>query len=338
MRFIIYGAGAIGGTVGGHLALGGYNVLLVGRAGHIGAITAQGFRFITPRGTHILNLPAVTSAAEIEFNRDDVVLLCVKSQDTEAALQELSAVASEVPIFCLQNGVRNEEIALRYSARVYGVMVRVGGTYLSDGEVIGRRDPPGALVIGCFPEGIDDLAESVGAALRAVDFSVLVVPDVMRYKWGKLIANLGNSVSAITDTSDAETERVTKAAREEARAVLAQMGVDWLSQEQLREEWQGLERPVRGRVDIRAFSSTWQSLARRSGTAEVEYLNGEIVRVAERLGIEVEVPINNTLTCIVMDMAARKEPPGRYTSQELAKTLGLTTTDVDRSQYREADD
>lgn len=332
MRFIIYGAGAIGGTVGGHLALGGHEVLLVGRPGHVQAIRQHGLRFITPRGTHILHLPAAAGAAEIEFQEGDVALLCVKSQDTEAALRELSSVGAGVPIFCLQNGVRNEEIAVRYFDRVYGVMVRVGGVYLRDGEVIGRRDPPGALVIGRFPETVDYLAESVAAALRAVDFAVLVVPDVMRYKWGKLIGNLGNAVGAITDARDAAAEMVAEAARAEARAILARAGVDWLPQERLREEWSGLERPVRGRVDIRAYSSTWQSLARGVGTAEVEYLNGEIVRLAEQVSADcqsnpTEAPINSALTRIVTDMAVRGESPGRYTPAELCALLGLVGGD-----------
>jgi len=325
MRFIIYGAGAIGGTVGGHLARGGYEVLLVGRPGHVQAIRQHGFRFITPRGTHSLDLPAVTTATEIDFREDDVAFLCVKSQDTETALRELSSAVAELPVFCLQNGVRNEEVAARCFDRVYGVMVRVGGTYLRNGEVIGRRDPPGALAIGRFPEGLDHLAESVAAALRAVDFAVLVVPDVMRYKWGKLMANLGNAVGAITDARDEETERVAEAAREEARAILTRMGVDWLPHRQLREEWSGLERPVRGRVNVRAYSSTWQSLMRGVGTAEVEYLNGEIVRLGEQIGVE--APINSALTRIVVDMARRREPPGRYTPTELCAVLGLSGDD-----------
>ena len=325
MRFIVYGAGAIGGTVGGHLAMGGYEVLLVGRAGHVRAIRQHGLQFVTPQGTHILHLPAVTGAAGIEFQKDDVVLLSVKSQGTEAAVRELSSAVADVPIFCFQNGVRNEEVAARYFGRVYGVMVRIGGTYLRDGEVIGRRDPPGAAAIGCFPEGVDDLAESVAAALRAVDFAVLVVPDVMRYKRGKLMGNLGNAVGAITNARDEETERIAEAARAEARMVLAGAGVDWFPHERLRREWSGLDRPVRGRVNMRAYSSTWQSLMRGVGTAEAESLNGEIVRLAGETGLA--APINSALTRIVMDMAAQREPPGRYTPVELAALVGLAGDD-----------
>ncbi len=140
-RIIIYGAGAIGCTVGGHLARAGTGVVLIGRAGHVAAIRQNGLRFITPGGTHILHLPAVTSPQEITFQADDVVFLCMKGQNTEQALRDLKTVIDDIPVFCFQNGVRNEEIASRYYRRVYGVMVHIGGTYLKDGEVIGHRDP-----------------------------------------------------------------------------------------------------------------------------------------------------------------------------------------------------
>jgi 2-dehydropantoate 2-reductase len=97
--------------------------------------------------------------------------------------------------------------------------------------------------------------------------------------------------------------------------------VDWFPHDQLREEWPGLDRPVRGRVDIQAYSSTWQSLMRGVGTAESEHLNGEIVRLGEQVGME--TPINSALTRIVMDMAGQKELPGRYTPAELCALLGL---------------
>jgi 2-dehydropantoate 2-reductase len=209
--------------------------------------------------------------------------------------------------------------------RVYGVMVRIGGTHLRPGEIIARRDPPGALALGCFPRGVDELCESVAEALRSVDFAVLVVPDVMRYKWGKLMGNLGNAVPAITNSQDETTRRIADAARAEASELLLQAGVEWMPQDQLRREWPGLERPIRGRAEAEGYSSTWQSLARQSGAAEAEYLNGEIARLGERLGAD--APINRTLAEIVMDMAARREPPGRHTPSELCQLLGLSCDD-----------
>jgi 2-dehydropantoate 2-reductase len=147
MRIIVYGAGAIGGVVGGHLALTGREVVLIGRPDHVSAIQQRGLRLVTPTSRHTLRLPAVTAPGQIDFGPEDVVLLCVKGQDTDEALGKLATAVTGIPIFCLQNGVQNEEIAARHFSRVYGAAVRVGGVFVNNGEVTARRDPPGWLVI-----------------------------------------------------------------------------------------------------------------------------------------------------------------------------------------------
>ena len=195
-RFIIYGVGAIGGVVGGHLALAGKEVVLVGRPDQVSAIREYGLRFATPTSTHTLRLPAVTEPNQINFRSGDAVLLCVKSQNTDNALHDLRSVVEDIPIFCLQNGVRNEEIAIQYFPRVYGVMVRVGGAFVNEGEVVARRDPPGGFIIGVYPVGTDALVEAVAINLRNAGFYVMVNSDVMPFKWGKLMLNLGNAVGA----------------------------------------------------------------------------------------------------------------------------------------------
>ncbi len=321
MRAIIYGAGGIGCVVGGHLSLTGGDVLLIGRPGHVNAIRESGLRFVTPTGTHTLHLPAVTAPGEVDFRPDDVVLLCAKGQGTEAALGDLRAVAEDVPVFCFQNGTRNEAIAAGYFRRVYGVMVRVGSVYVTDGEVIARRDPPGWLIMGCYPQGEDRLLGELGEALRRAGFFVMTTSDVMPYKWGKLMLNLGNAIGAITDARGGETTHIYQAAAEEARQVLALAGIHWVSNEELAAEWPESAARPRDIVRSAAQSSTWQSLARRQGTVETDFLNGEIVRVAERVGAA--APVNAGLLRIVSEMAANGETPGKYTPAELGGLLGL---------------
>ena len=79
MRIIIYGAGAVGGAVGGLLALSGTPVILIGRPYNVSnAIPESGLKLRTPDGTQIVQLPAVTSPDQIEFGPEDVVFLCVR--------------------------------------------------------------------------------------------------------------------------------------------------------------------------------------------------------------------------------------------------------------------
>ena len=318
-RIVIYGAGAVGGVVGGLLALSGTPVLLIGRPGNAEAILKHGLRIVTPGGTHTIRVPAVTTPNQIKS--DDVVFLCVKSQDTEKAMHDLYAVVQDVPIFCFQNGVRNEEIVSKYYPRVYGVLVVGGGVFTQNGEVTSRGEPPGHFMVGRYPEGTDELCESIATKLRKAGYEIVVTPEIMPYKWGKLLSNLNNAIGAITNAAGEDASRITLAVQNEGKEILTQAGVRWISVE---------ERPVRRPTGIiqtveglfgTPLGSTWQSLVRRQGTVETEYLNGEIVRIAENLGKR--APINEALWHITEEMAANHELPGKYTPAQLIKILKL---------------
>ena len=200
-------------------------------------------------------------------------------------------------------------------------MVRVGGVYVTDGEVTARRDPPGWLIIGQYPEGKDDLSEEVAKRLRSAGFFVLVTPDVMSFKWGKLMLNLGNAIGAITNARGTDIGRIYEAIHKEASQVLSSAGIRWISNEELAEIWPAITERPRSSLRTEAQSSTWQSLARRQGTVETDFLNGEIVRQAEQIGLK--APINEALLHITQDMAASGETPGKYSPAELCHLLGL---------------
>src|SRR5580693_8295434 len=122
MRYIIIGAGAVGGTIGGCLFQGGHEVVLVARGAHLDAL-----RRATPFGTEVLPIPAVSGPGEIELRHDDVLILTAKTQDAEALLAEWawqpvsaepdSVAAKVVPVVCAQNGVASERFALRRFSR-----------------------------------------------------------------------------------------------------------------------------------------------------------------------------------------------------------------------------
>ncbi len=322
LRYIIYGAGAIGGVIGGHLTLAGKEVIMVGRPGQVNAIRKNGLRFITPVGTHTLRLTAVTAPNEISFKSNDVVLLTVKSQNTDEALRDLHAVVKDVPIFCCQNGVRNEETAAKYFPKIYGVRVMVGALYVKDGEVTAKRDPPGRLIMGRYPSGTESLLEVVADDLRKAGFWVIVSAEIMPYKWGQLVGNLANAVGAITNSGGEDSRRVTEAVRKEAAEILSQAGIRWISEEDIVREYPETATVRSDFSAIRHQSSTWQSLARKQGVVETDFFNGEIVRVAKRLGKR--APVNETLLRITQEMAAKREVPGKYTTSQLAKLLGLS--------------
>jgi 2-dehydropantoate 2-reductase len=323
MRTIIYGAGGIGSVVGGHLARTGHEVILIGRPGHVDAINERGLKLITPTGTHILRLPAVTGPEQIEFKPDDVVFLTMKSQNTEDALRTLKRCVDQIPIVCLQNGVRNEELASQLFADVYGSTVRIGAVYMNHGEVIAHNDPAGWLIMGRYPHGTDTLLETIAGQLRKANLYILVTPEVMRYKWGKLMRNIRSAVGAITDAGHADCKEINELVRREAHDLLVEAGIPYVMDAQIAEEWpEFTNKPPKFAGGGEPQNSTWQSLARKVGSVENEFFNGEIARLARKLGKN--APINDGINRIIQEMAVKRQTPGTYTIADLKRILGLT--------------
>ena len=106
MRFVMLGAGAIGGVVGGQLAKAGFDVLFVDLLEtHVEAINRDGLHLRGVHGHHVLSVPAVTDVNAVSLRAGDVVVCSVKSYHTDATMHALRrATPLELPIFCAQNG------------------------------------------------------------------------------------------------------------------------------------------------------------------------------------------------------------------------------------------
>ena len=124
-RYVIYGAGAIGGVIGGCLAAAGHPVALIARGAHLEAIVDRGLEVRLPDGvTHRIDVPRHRRPGPARPHDDDVVVLAMKTQHTAAALETLAATAPPgMAVVCAQNGVDNERQALRRFAAVYGMCV-----------------------------------------------------------------------------------------------------------------------------------------------------------------------------------------------------------------------
>jgi 2-dehydropantoate 2-reductase len=203
MRFVVFGAGAIGSGMGGHLHRTGHDALLVGRPAHVDRIRQAGLRLVTENETYTVPVPSVSRAQDIGFTDDDVVLLCVKSQDTDRALVEIRAAGGDprtLPIVCCQNSITNEPAAARYFRRVYGGLIVVPGIFLEPGVIYNNsQDNAGFIEVGRFPLGLDAVAEEVAQSLKAASYAASANPRVMAAKGAKMFSNLGNAMGAITD-------------------------------------------------------------------------------------------------------------------------------------------
>lgn len=198
-RFVVYGAGAIGGPLAAGLSEAGHDVVAVARGRHYEAIAAHGLRVETPEGSTVSRLPVVDHPSRLEFRDDDIVVLAMKSHDTVAALGMLTGLARpSIPIVCAQNGVENERAALRLFPNVYGVLVITPGTHLSPGVVVAPSSPVrGVLDVGCYPHGVDATAHEIASAFETAGYSSRPVRDIQRWKYAKLLNNLANAAEVV---------------------------------------------------------------------------------------------------------------------------------------------
>jgi 2-dehydropantoate 2-reductase len=317
MRFVIFGAGAIGGVVGARLHQGGHDVAVIARGAHLEAIRRSGLTLLAPDERSVLQVPAAADPAELMVGEGDVVLLATKSQDTVDALAALRrAGALEVPVVCLQNGVENERVALRAFPDVYGAVVMAPTAHLEPGvvEAYGAR-LSGMIDIGRYPSGSDERCEQVAAALRDSRFASRVQRDIMRLKYAKLLLNLGNAASAMCGPGEG-TAALVEQAREEGRAALTAAGVAFVAAEvsDVKGRWEEIDvRKIAGRE--RAGSSSWQSLVRGTGAIETDYLNGEIVLLGRQY--DVPTPVNAALCRLAERYAREGRAPGELSADDV---------------------
>jgi 2-dehydropantoate 2-reductase len=320
MRFVVLGAGAIGGVVGARLHQAGHPVSLLARGAHLAAIRERGLTLEEPMGSSVLEIDAFGAPDELRWQGDEVVLLATKSQDTIDALGNVRAAAPpHTPIVCMQNGVANERHALRLFEHVLGAVVMVPAAHIEPGVVESHASRlTGIVDLGRYPSGAGEPAEAISAALRESRFDSCARDDVMRLKYAKLLLNLGNAVGAICKPGP-ENERVTEAAREEGRAALTAAGIEFDAPEV--EDVTGRWERIGVQANRRSGSSTWQSFARRTGEVETDYLNGEIVLLGRLHGVS--TPVNDALCRLAAQLAREGAGPQTRTAGDVLAEAGL---------------
>ena len=317
MKYVVYGAGAVGGVIGGHLHLAGLPVTLVARGAHLAAIRADGLVLDAGDGRHTIDAPATDTAAEVAWT-DTVVILAVKSHQAAVALADLRAHAPvDTPVVCATNGVATETATLRLFPRTYAVCVMLPSSHLEPGVVVAGCHPtPAILDIGRIPGGTDGTTAAVSADLAAASIASVERDDIMAWKRRKLLMNLGNGVDASFAQGDAADE-LAERAQAEGERVLAAAGLTFVSAEE--------DRSRRGDILVRRpdlerrGGSTWQSLARGTGDSEIDYLAGEIVLLG-RLH-DVPTPVNEAVVAATRSLAYAGAEPRSLDAAEVLRTL-----------------
>ena len=319
MRYVVYGAGAVGGVIGANLHRGGVHVTLVARGAHLAAIRERGLRLDTTLGSDRVEVRAVGAAADVDWAPDSAVLLCVKSHQTAAALDDLAAHAPpNTPVVSVQNGVANEQAILRRFARTYAVCVMLPSAHLEPGIVAQKCHPtPGILDVGRFPGGVDPVAETIAGDLRRGGFESVPRPDIMAWKHRKLIRNLPNGIDAVCAPGDGVDELVARATAEGERVLLA-AGIPVVTEAEDDERRGDILRSTRG--PWQPGGSTWQSMRRGGGSVEIDYLSGEVVLLGRLHGVP--TPVNGLLQQVTSELARAGGEPRSIPAGDLLARLG----------------
>jgi 2-dehydropantoate 2-reductase len=298
MQIAVMGAGAVGCWHGGMLARAGHAVTLVGRAPHVQAMQRDGLWLDTTRFQARVAVQASTEAAAVQGAQ--LVLVCVKSGDTEAAGAALAPhLAPGAWVFSLQNGVDNaQRLQALLRREVLPALVYVAAEMAGPGHV--KHHGRGELVIG--PSAA---SEAVAALFTAAGVPVEVSANVLGALWAKLILNCAwNALSAITQQTYGElgtgegVQALQREVMDECLAVARAEGVTLAGDAQA--HWQAIAALAETMPNQR--SSTAQDLA-RGRTTEIDHLNGHVLRRGQVHGIA--TPVNRALHTLVKLMEPR---------------------------------
>jgi 2-dehydropantoate 2-reductase len=334
---LIWGAGAIGGTVGAFLARAGKDVLFVDRAAeHVAAIDGTGMR-ITGSVAEFTT-PARATTPEALDGVYDTVFLCVKGQDTAGAIAALKPhLAADGCVVSLQNGLNETVIAEMIGAeRPVGAFINFGADYHGPGHIFyGGRS---AVVVGEIDGTITPRSERLHALLKIFEPDAILTDNIWGYLWSKMAYISLLFATALVDATIDEVMASkphqalhTELAREVIRVAEAKglnlQGFDPFDPHGFTADAEpavtqaAFDRMVDYRTrSEKKYSGMWRDIAVRKRKTEVNDLLVPMVREADALGIP--VPLNKRMIDMVYDIEEGRRPQSWENLDTLKAEMG----------------
>ena len=314
---LIWGVGAIGGTLGAYFVRAGRRVVLVDSAAeHVRAIRAQGLRISGPIEEFRVQAEAFTPS-ELE-GRFSTVFLAVKAHHTQTALGQLEPhLAEDGFVISAQNGLNELEIAKAVGvARTVGCFVNFGADYMEPGLIhFGGR---GAVVVGELDGTLTPRVEAIHRLMLEFDDRAVQTPNIWGYLWGKMAYGAQLFATALTDAAIADAFAAPQHHRlfaELAREVLRVAAAEGVQPEGFNgfnphaftpEAAPTLaaasieEMVVHNRRSAKTHSGIWRDLAVRKRKTEVDAQLGPIVEIGARVGVP--TPITRRLIQMIHEI------------------------------------
>ncbi|MEA3081456.1 MAG: 2-dehydropantoate 2-reductase [Sphingomonadales bacterium] len=311
-KVAILGAGSVGCFIGGAWATAGLDVTFIGRPKLSHDIDEHGLTLSDYSGwqAHLAPGDVDYRCGPEALAEAEVIALAVKSGGTAEAAAEIAAHGTPgALVISFQNGISNVEVleqGLGGRFEIARGMVQYNVAYLGEGRF--HKGVAGDLYAD-RRAGTRALAESIGESAATLKLS----DDMLGIAWGKLLINLNNAVNALSgrtlidELKSRDYRRVFAAAMREGLGLLELAEIepvaagpvppgrlpriiaspDWLFNRFFLKRW---------KIDSKARSSMADDLAAGRRT-EVDYINGELVRLAERL--QRDAPVNRAIVELV---------------------------------------
>jgi 2-dehydropantoate 2-reductase len=306
MRIAVMGSGGIGGYFGARLAVGGADVHFIARGAHLSAMRGQGLRIEGPEPIVLARVQATDDPGQVGVV--DLVMLCVKLWDTEAALHQMRPlVGPDTMVISFQNGVL-KDLALRqaYDAgRILGGVGYVAATIASPG-VIRQTGPMQRLVFGEFDGTRSARAQALLAACQAGGIRGELSGHILREIWQKYVflVALSGTTTTIRSTigpirEHPQTRALLLDLMREVVAVGRAHGVD------LAEDYAEQRLKLADDVAPDMTSSMHHDLE-RGHRLEVRWLAGGVVELGRAAGVP--TPLNRAIADILALHAEGRSP------------------------------
>jgi 2-dehydropantoate 2-reductase len=336
-RVVIWGAGAMGGTIGAYLARAGHDVVFVDiEEAHVRAIREQGLRISGPIARFETAATAFTVAETSGVF--PLILLCVKAHHTETAMADLLPhLAENGVVVSVQNGLNETTIArLAGATRTFGCFVNFGADYLEPGVIhYGGR---GTVVVGEIDGRPTPRAASIHGLFRTFDDRAILSDNVWGYLWSKLAYASMLFATALSD--DGIADALDRPAHRDVYGGLAREVVRVALVRRIRlEPFDGFDpaafvpdapaelvvRSLDGLVahnrrSAKTHSGIWRDLAVRRRRTEVDAQLGPVVAHARELGLP--VPLNERLIAYIHEIEAGVRSQTAANIDELAAAAG----------------
>jgi 2-dehydropantoate 2-reductase len=297
MRITVMGAGGLGGYFGARLCLGGADVHFIARGKHLQAMRDDGLRIVGPEPLYVPRVDATDDACSI--GTVDLVMLCVKLWDTDAALEQIRPlIGAHTTIISFQNGVLKDQ-ALRAAYGTRPVMGGVGyvATTIDRPGVIRQTGPMQRLLFGEFDGSRSTRGQAFLEACLAGGIKAELSEDILREIWQKFVflAGLSGTTTTIRKPigpirEHAQTRSFLLDVMREVVAVGRAHGVN------LPEDYAEVRLKLADDVAYEMTSSMHHDLE-RGNPLEVRWLAGAVVELGQRMGVP--TPLNRAIADIL---------------------------------------